>query len=37
VAGLRTVAFTLPTMAEAIRCFRAVTVLAAASVEPTYG
>ncbi len=37
VAGPRTVAFTLPTMAEAIRCFRAVTVLAAASVEPTYG
>ena len=36
-AGPRTVAFTLPTMAEAIRCFRAVTVLAAASVEPTYG
>lgn len=35
--GPRTVAFTLPTMAEAIRCFRAVTVLAAASVEPGYG
>jgi len=35
--GPRTVAFTLPTMAEAIRCFRAVTVLAAASVEPSYG
>ena len=37
VAGPRTVAFTLPTMAEAIRCFRAVTVLAAASAEPAYG
>ena len=35
--GPRTVAFTLPTMAQAIRCFRVVTVLAAASVEPRYG
>lgn len=33
----RSVAFTLPTMAAAIRCFRAVTVLAANSVEPGYG
>jgi D-amino peptidase len=33
----RTVTFTLPTMAQAIRCFRAVTVLAAASTEPRYG
>jgi D-amino peptidase len=33
----RTVSFTLPTMAQAIRCFRAVTVLAAASVEQGYG
>jgi D-amino peptidase len=35
--GVRRVSFTLPTMATAIRCFRAVTVLAAASVEPGYG
>jgi len=35
--GPRTVAFTLPTMAEAIRCFRVVTVLAAVSAEPDYG
>jgi D-amino peptidase len=35
--GERQVAFTLPTMAQAIRCFRAVTVLAAASIEPRYG
>src|ERR1700683_5540004 len=33
-AAPRTVAFTLPTMAQAIRCFRAVTVLASASAEP---
>jgi D-amino peptidase len=35
--GLRTVAFTLPTMAQAIKCFRVVCVLAAASAEPGYG
>ncbi len=35
--GLRSVRFTLPTMAKAIRCFRVVTVLAAASAEPDYG
>jgi D-amino peptidase len=35
--GPRRVEFTLPAMAEAIRCFKAVTVLAAASVEPGYG
>jgi D-amino peptidase len=35
--GERTVSFTLPTMAEAIRCFRVLTVLASASVEPGYG
>lgn len=35
--GPRTVSFTLPTMARAIRCFRVVTVLAADSVEPNYG
>jgi len=35
--GPRHVAFTLPTMAEAIRCFRAVTVLASNSAEPRYG
>lgn len=33
----RRVAFTLPTMAEAIRCFRAVSVLASASIEVGYG
>ncbi|HUC58080.1 MAG TPA: M55 family metallopeptidase [Streptosporangiaceae bacterium] len=33
----RSVGFTLPTMAQAIRCFRAVTVLASASVEQGYG
>jgi D-amino peptidase len=36
-AGERRIAFTLPTMAKAIRCFKAVTVLAAASVEAAYG
>jgi D-amino peptidase len=36
-AGQRRVAFTLPTMAQAIRCFKAVTVLAAASAEAGYG
>ena len=36
-AGERGIAFELPTMVEAIRCFKAVTVLAAASVEETYG
>lgn len=35
--GTRRVAFTLPTMAQAIRCFRAVTVLASASAEVDYG
>ena len=35
--GERLVAFTLPTMAEAIRCFKAVTVLASSSAEPHYG
>ena len=35
--GTRRVAFELPTMALAIRCFRAVTALADASTEPTYG
>jgi D-amino peptidase len=35
--GPRSVAFTLPTMAQAIRCFRAVAVLAVASAEPGYG
>jgi D-amino peptidase len=33
----RRVAFELPTMLEAIRCFRAVTQIAGASVEKTYG
>lgn len=36
-AGERGISFELPTMIEAIRCFKAVTVLAAASVEETYG
>lgn len=35
--GPRSVAFTLPTMAKAIRCFRVVTVLASASTEADYG
>ncbi len=35
--GPRSVAFTLPTMAQAIRCFRVVAVLAAGSAEPGYG
>jgi D-amino peptidase len=35
--GERQVAFTLPTMAQAIRCFKAVTVLATSSTEPRYG
>jgi D-amino peptidase len=35
--GDRGVSFESPTMLEAIRCFKAVTVLAAASVEETYG
>ncbi len=35
--GERSVAFTLPTMLTAIRCFKAVTVLAKASVEKTFG
>lgn len=33
----RRVAFELPTMREAIRCFRAVTQIASASIEKTYG
>ena len=33
-SGERSVTFTLPTMAEAIRCFRVLTVLASASLEP---
>ncbi len=35
--GERGIRFELPTMFEAIRCFKAVTVLAASSVEETYG
>lgn len=35
--GPRRIAFELPTMQLAIRCFRAVTTLAAASVEKHYG
>ena len=31
------VTFTLPTMREAIRCFKAVSVMASASTEPEYG
>lgn len=36
-SGERSVTFTLPTMLEAIRCFKVVTVLASSSVEPEYG
>ena len=35
--GERTVSFTLPTMVEAIRCFKAVTALANGSAEPKFG
>lgn len=35
--GERSVKFTLPTMQEAIRCFRVVSVLAIDSTEPFYG
>jgi D-amino peptidase len=36
-SGERSVTFTLPTMLEAIGCFKVVTVLASSSVEPEYG
>lgn len=36
-SGPRRIRFTLGTMAEAIRCFKAVTVLATAAGEPDYG
>ena len=36
-SGERSVSFTLPTMLAAIRCFKAVTVLAKATVEKTFG
>jgi D-amino peptidase len=36
-SGERTVTFTLGTMLEAVRCFKAVCVLASASTEPHYG
>ena len=35
--GERSVSFTLATMDEAIRCFRALSTLALASTEPAYG
>jgi D-amino peptidase len=35
--GDRSVTFTLPTMYEAIRCFRAVTRLVTSGIEPVYG
>lgn len=35
--GERRVQFTLSTMYEAIRCFRAVTRMASSGIEPTYG
>ena len=35
--GERSISFTLPTMQEAIRCFRVVSVLAIGSTEPEYG
>lgn len=36
-SGERSVTFTMPTMFEAIRCFKVVSVLANSSVEPEYG
>jgi D-amino peptidase len=36
-AGACSVTFTLPTMLEAVRCFKAVCVLTSASSEPHYG
>lgn len=36
-AGDRRVRFELPTMVEAMRCFKAVTTLASASIEKDYG
>lgn len=36
-SGTRRVSFELPTMKQAIRCFRAVTALADGSMENTYG
>ena len=33
----RTVRFTLPTMYEAIRCFRALTRVVGTGIEPVYG
>jgi D-amino peptidase len=35
--GETSVRFTLPTMREAIRCFKAVSTMASASTEPEYG
>lgn len=35
--GTRRIAFELPTMKEAARCFRAVTAIAGGSVQPDYG
>jgi D-amino peptidase len=35
--GETSVTFSLPTMREAIRCFKAVSVMASASTEPEYG
>lgn len=35
--GERRVSFTLPTMVEAIRCFKVVSTLAAGSTERSYG
>jgi D-amino peptidase len=36
-SGDRSITFTLPTMFEAIRCFKAVSTMAAASSERDYG
>lgn len=36
-AGDTSISFTQPTMFHAIRCFKAVSVLATASIEPDYG
>jgi hypothetical protein len=37
VASETSVTFTLPTMREAIRCFKVVSVMASSSTEPGYG
>ncbi len=36
-SGERRVSYTMPTMYEAIRCFKAVTTVVSAAVEDQYG